>query len=227
MIVENPQSVGAGVHPQSIDRKTAGLSAAAAVAFLLLAAAVIGHLRPLLRADAAVSAGARSLALAHPAWRATMAAVTATGTWVVVVPVLAAGAVALLATGRRRAAAFVVVAFPLTYGVRLLLVNAIARPRPMDRLAAAAGWSFPSGHTTASASTALIVIIAGWPLLRRRWSRAALVVVFAGWAVAVGVSRVALVVHWPSDVLGGWLLVLTIVPAVARAVSSRAADETP
>ncbi len=210
------------LHPAGPNRRTAGLVAGAAVAFLALAAAVIGHAGPLLSADAAISAGARSLALAHPAWRATMAAVTVTGTWVVVVPLLAGGAAALLATGRGRAALFVVVAFPLTYGVRLLLVDAIARPRPADRLAAAAGWSFPSGHSTSAAAAGLIVIIAGWPLLHRRWSRAALVTVAAGWAVAVGVSRVALVVHWPSDVLGAWLLTLTVVPAVAMAVKATA-----
>ncbi len=201
-----------------LDRGTTGLVAGAAVAFLALAAAVIGHAGALLRADAAVSAGARSLAIAHPVWRATMAAVTVTGTWVVVVPLLVAAALALLATGRGRAALFVAVAFPLTYGVRLLLVTAIARPRPAHRLAAAAGWSFPSGHSTSAAAAALIVIIAGWPLARRRWERAALATVAAGWAVAVGASRVALVVHWPSDVLGAWLLTLTVVPAVAMAV---------
>jgi undecaprenyl-diphosphatase len=194
----------------------AGLVAAAAAALLaLLSLAVLLHAGPLAAVDLAVSEAARHLALARPAWRSVMAAVTVTGSTAVLVPVGTAGFLALLATGRRRQAAFVAVALPLTVALRLLLVTAIARPRPVDRLAASSGWSFPSGHTTASAATALVAVLVLAPMLRRRWCRVLLAGLAGGWAVAVGVSRVALVVHWPSDVLGAWLLVLTTVPAVA------------
>jgi undecaprenyl-diphosphatase len=82
-------------------------------------------------------------------------------------------------------------------------------------LAPAAGWAFPSGHTTASAAVALITVLVCWSMLRRRVSRVVLAGLAGAWAVAVGVSRVALVVHWPSDVAGGWLLVLAVVPMIA------------
>jgi undecaprenyl-diphosphatase len=53
-----------------------------------------------------------------------------------------------------------------------------------------------------------------WPLLPGPWRRT--VAVGAPlWAVAVGISRVALVVHWPSDVIGGWLLAIAVVTAAS------------
>jgi undecaprenyl-diphosphatase len=82
-----------------------------------------------------------------------------------------------------------------------------ARPRPpgTDWVSVAGGPAFPSGHTTAAtifAASCAWVIAArtaeGWPR-RLVWLGA---VVFA---IAVGWSRVWLGVHWPTDVLGGWL----------------------
>jgi undecaprenyl-diphosphatase len=109
------------------------------------------------------------------------------------------------------AAAFAALALTVTPLARLIVLGLVARPRPVDQPAPAASWSFPSGHTTASATAALVVVMVCWPLLRARWSRFVLAAVAGGWAVIVGVSRVALVVHWPSDVLGGWLFALTMV----------------
>jgi membrane-associated phospholipid phosphatase len=87
-----------------------------------------------------------------------MAAVTMTGSTAVLRPFAAVGCLVLLWRRRLRAACFVALTLPATLGIRLLLVNAIHRPRPMDRLAPAAGWSFPSGHTSASAAAALIAV---------------------------------------------------------------------
>jgi undecaprenyl-diphosphatase len=53
---------------------------------------------------------------------------------------------------------------------------------------------------------------------RRVWTAA------ISWAALVGVTRVYLGVHWPTDVLGGWLLAAALVAAgclVREAVSRR------
>jgi undecaprenyl-diphosphatase len=73
-----------------------------------------------------------------------------------------------------------------------------ARPFLVPHLSDYANPSFPSGH--ASNTMAMLLLIA--MLTRRSWAVAAAL----GLAFAVGWSRVALGVHWPTDVLGGWML---------------------
>jgi undecaprenyl-diphosphatase len=84
---------------------------------------------------------------------------------------------------------------------------AVGRPRPVaDALANALGYAFPSGHATAATAGWLSVAIV---LSRstRRWPRkVALVTAAILIAAMVGLSRVYLGVHEPTDVLGGWAL---------------------
>jgi hypothetical protein len=93
-----------------------------------------GHVGPVLRRDTTISDGARRFALAHPAWSAIMATVTVTISTTVVGSLAAAACAALLAVRRVRSACFVAAASLLTLSVPLLIVNAIARPRPTGRL---------------------------------------------------------------------------------------------
>jgi undecaprenyl-diphosphatase len=78
----------------------------------------------------------------------------------------------------------------------------IARARPdiEPHLVVVKTWSFPSGHATSSMifylSLALAIAPAGW----RRIAAAVAILL----SLLIGVSRVMLGVHWPSDVIGGW-----------------------
>ncbi|MGW4946898.1 phosphatase PAP2 family protein [Actinoplanes sp. NPDC004185] len=218
------------LHPPELHRtaRTAvAVAALAALVFVLLTVAVLGHVSAMEQVDAAISGPAHRFALAHPLWRWVMSAITRTGSTAYLGPVAAVACLALLRWRRWRQAGFVAVATLVTAGVRLMIVNAVARPRPVAWLTAASGWSFPSGHSTAAAAAALIAVIVGWPLLRRRRDRLMLSGILGAWAVAVGISRVALTVHWPTDVLGAWLLVAVVVPVIAAGFGVLPAPDKP
>ncbi|MFF0540591.1 phosphatase PAP2 family protein [Streptomyces coelicoflavus] len=90
---------------------------------------------------------------------------------------------------------------------RIALASWLARPRPpvADWAWSARGYAMPSGHTTTSAAVA-VLFTAGVYRSVRGGARHLLLVLPALWAAAVGVSRIYLGVHWPTDVLAGWLL---------------------
>jgi undecaprenyl-diphosphatase len=84
---------------------------------------------------------------------------------------------------------------------------AVGRLRPVveQPVAHGGGNSFPSGHSLNSLICYTALLLVFLPALRPRWRRAAVIGV-AAIVVLVGFSRLALGVHFLSDVIGGWSL---------------------
>jgi membrane-associated phospholipid phosphatase len=124
--------------------------------------------------------------------------------------VVLAGIVAAAETrpfARARSGALLVAVGSLGVAIGLGINRFTGRVRPplADWAGAAGGFAFPSGHTTAATVAAGLV---GWTVSRHLTTtrgRAAVWIVASAWAGGVGWSRVWLGVHWPTDVLGGWL----------------------
>jgi undecaprenyl-diphosphatase len=77
----------------------------------------------------------------------------------------------------------------------------VGRTRPQGR-----AMGFPSGHSTGAAAFAVLAI---YFAVKERWGRMqrlTLAAVVLGLMVLVGIARMVLHSHWPSDVLGGFLL---------------------
>lgn len=87
-----------------------------------------------------------------------------------------------------------------------LLKLGYARPRPelVDHLVSVQSLSFPSGHATASAVTYLTLGALLARTERRRAVRGYIFAVAGFLTLLIGVSRVYLGVHYPTDVLAGW-----------------------
>ncbi len=99
------------------------------------------------------------------------------------------GAVALLAGGSNQL---------------LKLIFGRQRPEEQGMLVSAGGYSFPSGHAMMAAAVYGLLIWAvwrtAWPFCRKAGATAALLV----WIALIGLSRIYLGVHYPSDVLAGF-----------------------
>ena len=77
-----------------------------------------------------------------------------------------------------------------------------ARERPSfwESIAPEGSYSFPSGHAMGSMTLACVLVLLCW-WTRARWP---VVVTMGAFVVLVGISRIYLGVHYPSDILAGW-----------------------
>lgn len=148
---------------------------------------------------------ASSIALREGDWRDIAGAVTQLGNGWAVYPILIALGALQLRRGIRLAVAgapvLVLLAGQIT---RTLLAVPIAGSRPALPFAEVDGPAFSSGHAmTATLGWALVAMQVSL-LARPRRVGPVCAAAAASIAVAVGLSRAYLNVHWASDVLGGW-----------------------
>ena len=142
-----------------------------------------------------------------PLWfEEAMRDITGLGSTIVLVMVTAVTIFYLLLIGRWRTALLMLVTVGGGQILSSLLKLGIDRPRPdlVSHLAEVQTLSFPSGHAMMSAVTYLTLgsMLAG--IVPGRATKIYVLGVAVLLTLMVGVSRVYLGVHWPSDVLAGW-----------------------
>jgi len=124
--------------------------------------------------------------------------------------------------GERLAVALApLVSLGLAGGVAAVVKALVGRSRPPValRLVTETESSFPSGHATDSAALFLAVgLVVAAVVCRRPLARVVVLGLAGAAALAVGLSRLVLGVHWPTDVLAGWGLGALVALAVTSTV---------
>jgi undecaprenyl-diphosphatase len=142
-----------------------------------------------------------------PGWlRETVRDISGLGSPGVLSLLVVATVIFLLLSERHRIALFVFVA---TLGgglVSSLLKEGFGRPRPdlVPHGTFVYSPSFPSGHAMMSAVVYLTLGALLARLIPSRWLKIYVMGIAAVLSILIGISRVYLGVHWPSDVLAGW-----------------------
>jgi undecaprenyl-diphosphatase len=143
--------------------------------------------------------------------------ITALGSVTLLGLVMTFAAGALLHAGDLRGALQLVTAVVCAGGWTLLTKHWFARARPdvVEHLLEVPGFSFPSGHSSGAAALYVTLSVVLGRHVRSARGRTLLIVATSALAVAIGLSRVYLGVHYPSDVVSGlafgagWALLLS------------------
>jgi undecaprenyl-diphosphatase len=144
-----------------------------------------------------------------PPWfEAAMRDVTAMGSTVVLSIITLAIAGFLIVTSRRTLALLLVLAVSLGTVLSNLLKFFLARPRPdlIAHVVQVHTMSFPSGHAMLSAVTYLTIGALVAQDLTRVHVKIYILSIAIFLSLLVGISRVYLGVHYPTDVLAGWAI---------------------
>jgi undecaprenyl-diphosphatase len=165
------------------------------------------HWEPLLTVDGGLARDLNAAVSARPLAVDVLTVVSRLGGRPVLFWLVALAAVGLLIRRRPRLAAYLIVT-----GIGALLLDPslkalVGRLRPVVDVpvATAPGNSFPSGHALGSMVVYGALVLVFLAAVPPRWKKP-FVAVAAAIVLAVGFTRIALGVHYLSDVLAGWLL---------------------
>jgi undecaprenyl-diphosphatase len=138
---------------------------------------------------------------------AILQTISFTGKPVFLIPLIGLPALWLWRGGARKLVVFLLVVSLGGAAIDTAVKIVVGRPRPKfdEPIATAFGNSFPSGHSMSSLICYGALVLVFLPLIPQRW-RHLTIGATAVWVLAIGVSRLALGVHFISDVLGGYVL---------------------
>lgn len=197
--------------------------AIAGVLFLALAFAASGHAS--LPGDLAVARAVQSFDL--PGLATCMYFFSYVGAGVPAVLMTAGIALGLYRTASARDAAFVIATLLARLPHRLVK-EIVRRPRPsadvVNVLLPADGFGFPSGHAAGAVIFFGFLAWLVWLRVRRPLVRIAALTGCGTFILLIGLSRVYVGAHWPSDVLGGYAfgaIVLALLIAVHGGLEAR------
>lgn len=203
----------------------AGALALVAVPFALILQLVEGKWAPLLAADSGARDSLHGFAVTSAGFVTAMQLISDSGSalaWQVVL-----GVVVLWLLWRRlpRLALFVVITAVGSSLLNTVVKTAVNRLRPVltDPVVRESGLSFPSGHAQAAIVGYAVLLLVFFPVLHGAWRRVAITLALF-MVLAIGFSRIALGVHYVSDVVGGFVLGAAWVAAMAAAFNAMRVD---
>lgn len=179
----------------------------ATVPFGMLLLLVRGRWPPLLAIDNSVLDQLHRYTVEHPAFATAMKAMSTAGSAAVYLTGFAFVVAWLLYRRRPRLATFAIMTVLGSAVLNAVVKRIVQRARPVvaDPAITATGLGFPSGHAQSSVVTYATLLLLFWSAMRSVWRRVA-VAVAAVMVLGIGLSRVALAVHYVSDVLAGYVL---------------------
>lgn len=224
---------GAGVDERVATVVLGVLSLALFALFGLILLLVEARWGPLLRLDQSARDGLHRYALAHRGFVEVMKLISGSGSGVAWVLVLTPVVAWLLWRRLTRLALFVVVTAVGSTLLNVIVKASVHRLRPVleDPVARAHGLSFPSAHAQAAVVGCALLLLVFLPVLAGAWRRVAETLAVLA-VLAIGFSRIALGVHYVSDVAGGfvlgaaWVAAMTAAFAVVGVNSQRRAEDT-
>ncbi len=92
-------------------------------------------------------------------------------------------------------------------GLYKIMKDIIKRPRPNPfYYINETGYSFPSGHATANMAFYGISILLIWRFVNNKALKIGITILLALWILIIGITRIYFNVHYPSDVIAGFIL---------------------